>query len=510
MIESPKTCVIYCRVSSKDQIEGTSLETQERQCRDYALKHDWKILEIFVELGESAKTADRTEFTKAIGYCCAKKGRVDHFLVYKIDRFSRKAEDHLMVRAVLSKSGTELRSVMEPINESSTGKLMETVIAGFAEFDNNVRAERTKVGMKQRVEEGLWIWAPPLGFHKPQRGKKTNIAPDPKTAPLIRAAFEEYAKGGRTYKDIASFLERQGLLTRHGKPVKLQEVQKMLRNPVYSGVISSTMGEYAGAFEPIISRTLFAACQQKPVSTLARIAPRSKENPSFPLRKLVRCAECGKSLAGSAPTGRGGKRYPSYHHSNQECSLSRSIPKKRFEEIFVEHLKTLLPDAGCVKLFRAVVLDIWKTNLKRFDEEGAQIRARIEKLGRDRQRVFELHRSGVYSDQDFSEQKRLVGSQLDVQHSLLEERRARECDMEQIMDDALGFVTNATATWLALADNYPARIRFQNLLFLEKLPFDGEKFGTAKMSPILELKETSRGEKSLLVAPGGIEPPLPP
>jgi DNA invertase Pin-like site-specific DNA recombinase len=28
--------IIYCRVSSKEQIEGTSLETQELACRDYA------------------------------------------------------------------------------------------------------------------------------------------------------------------------------------------------------------------------------------------------------------------------------------------------------------------------------------------------------------------------------------------------------------------------------------------------------------------------------------------
>jgi hypothetical protein len=28
--------VIYCRVSSKEQIEGTSLESQEAACRDYA------------------------------------------------------------------------------------------------------------------------------------------------------------------------------------------------------------------------------------------------------------------------------------------------------------------------------------------------------------------------------------------------------------------------------------------------------------------------------------------
>jgi DNA invertase Pin-like site-specific DNA recombinase len=43
--------VIYCRVSSKEQIDGTSLESQEVACRDYARSKGMSVLRVFVEQG---------------------------------------------------------------------------------------------------------------------------------------------------------------------------------------------------------------------------------------------------------------------------------------------------------------------------------------------------------------------------------------------------------------------------------------------------------------------------
>ena len=55
-----KKCLIYIRVSSYDQIEGTSLNMQDRLCREYANKRGFEVLRLFREEGESAKTANRT------------------------------------------------------------------------------------------------------------------------------------------------------------------------------------------------------------------------------------------------------------------------------------------------------------------------------------------------------------------------------------------------------------------------------------------------------------------
>src|SRR3989338_8783057 len=106
-----KTGIIYCRVSSVEQVDGTSLDSQESQCRDFANREGIEVLQIFIEKGESAKTADRTEFKKAITLCSSKKSKIDYFIVYKLDRFARNQGDHAVVTAGLRRYGTVLRSV---------------------------------------------------------------------------------------------------------------------------------------------------------------------------------------------------------------------------------------------------------------------------------------------------------------------------------------------------------------------------------------------------------------
>ena len=411
-----------------------------------------------------------------------------------------------MVRAMLKKAGTELRSVTEPINETSMGRAMEGMLSVFAELDNNVRTERTKGGMLARIREGYWLWRPPVGYYKPVRGKKTNIVPDPETAGLVRLAFEEYAKGIHTFASLAVFLAERGMKRANGKKIHPQSIEKMIRNPLYCGIIRSRGIESDGRFEPIISREIYSACQRSSRHKISLSLPRASDHPEFPLRKFVICSECGQPLTGSSPRGRKGKRYPYYHHSTKGCSLKKNIRKADFEKAFTDYLGKISPDLRYEKLFKAVVTDIWRTNYKTIDEHNAGARKAIETLEQERQRIFELHRSGIYSDDDFKEQKMLVNRRINEQYTLIEEQRSEEFNMEAALEYCFGYVTDTVKKWLELENNLTARIRFQNLILKEKIPFDGKKFGIAELSVVYKLKGTSLEEKSLLVAPTGFEP----
>ena len=113
--------VIYCRVSTKDQVENFSLGTQGKSCRDYCAKHGFAVDKEFVEEGESAKTANRTQFQKMLAYCRENKGRVKWVVVYAVSRFARSVHDHAQTRAHLASLGISLRSVTEHFDESSQG-----------------------------------------------------------------------------------------------------------------------------------------------------------------------------------------------------------------------------------------------------------------------------------------------------------------------------------------------------------------------------------------------------
>src|SRR4051812_24161004 len=119
--------IIYCRVSSKEQVEGTSLESQELACREYAARNHIDVLKIFIERGESAKFADRTQLLELLAFCRERKNVVQVLLVWKVDRLARNVGDHFNIKASLMKQNISVVSVTEPIDANPEGKLLETI-----------------------------------------------------------------------------------------------------------------------------------------------------------------------------------------------------------------------------------------------------------------------------------------------------------------------------------------------------------------------------------------------
>ena len=183
--------VIYVRVSTKEQTENLSLPTQLRACEEYCRRQGYEILERFHEEGESAKTTDRSQLQALLKYCRTHKGKVHFVVVYNLTRFAREKYDHFALRAHLKSLGISLRSATEPIDDTSTGKLMEGVLAAFAQFDNDVRSDRTRAGMRAALELGRWTFPAPLGYlNAPKWSSK-----QPGARPGTRAAREACVRG---------------------------------------------------------------------------------------------------------------------------------------------------------------------------------------------------------------------------------------------------------------------------------------------------------------------------
>ncbi|MBI2098843.1 recombinase family protein [Candidatus Uhrbacteria bacterium] len=493
--ETQKTGIIYCRVSSFEQVSNTSLGKQERDCREFAKNKNIEVLGVYVEKGESAKTADRTEFQKALKLCATRKPKVDFFIVHKVDRFSRNQADHVTTQVILKKVGTTLVSATEPIDQTVMGKAMEGMLSVWAELDNNIRAERSKNGMVEKTKRGIWCWSPPLGYTRLSKGG--NLVFDDERAPFIRMAFEEYAKGTHSFKSLSDLLSSQGFRTRYEKKPCPQLMEKIIRNPVYYGLIKAFGLEVQGTYAPIISEELFWKCQPSKRNKLG--AKRVRENVEFPLRAFTICAECGTPLTGSASTGRKGIKYPYYHHQKQGCKAARFMPKETLEQNFIEYLQEISPKPKFEKIFKAIVIETWQANYKRLDSTNARVRKEMEVLEGERQRVFDLHRIGKYDDIEFIEQKKLVNEKIYAKRNLLNENHVEEFNMEEALSYCFDFVRQSGKTWLELATLPAHRVRFQKQIFPEKVVFDGAKFGTNKLSLVYEINQQSDADSSQVV-----------
>lgn len=85
--------ILYCRVSTDEQADGSSLEVQERYLRAYCANHSYNVLNVYKD-DYSAKHFDlrRPEFKKMYDYCRKHKKEVDKVLFLRWDRYSRNTE----------------------------------------------------------------------------------------------------------------------------------------------------------------------------------------------------------------------------------------------------------------------------------------------------------------------------------------------------------------------------------------------------------------------------------
>jgi site-specific DNA recombinase len=335
--------VIYVRVSTKEQTENLSLPTQLRACEEYCRRQGYDILERFHEEGESAKSTDRSQLQNLLTYCRLNKGRVHFLVVFNLTRFARDKYDHFALRSHLQSLGISLRSATEPIDDTSTGKLMEGVLAAFAQFDNDVRSDRTRAGMRAALELGRWTFLAPIGYLNAPRSMGKSLVHDPERAPLVRRAFEDYATGQSTKEQLLKRARTWGLTNRRGKPLTSQAIGMLLRNQLYAGIVD--VPEYGvrgkrGDFEPLISEALFYRVQAILSGRVPNTAPRKRAHPDFPLRGFVRCESCGRGLTGSWSKGR--SEYYAYYHCRPGCRAV-NVAKARLEGLFADELALLQP-----------------------------------------------------------------------------------------------------------------------------------------------------------------------
>jgi DNA invertase Pin-like site-specific DNA recombinase len=329
-----KRAVGYYRVSTKEQVEeGNSLSTQEKLCKEWVRKNGYEIIEQFIEQGESAKTADRTELQKLFIYCANKKNMVDAVVIYKLDRLSRNTDDYSQIRLLLKKYGVEIKSTTEFFENTPVGRFMENTMANIAQFDNDIRSERSGGGMKEAVRDGRYVWMAPVGYINTKVNGKSTIAQDPLMAPIVRETFELALKGIRTVEEVRVIMEERGLALKSGKPLNKTYFYKILKNKLYMGTIEKFGEIHKGLFEPIVSEELFNQVQRILRGKGRKEVQYKKDNDDFPLRRFV-LSEEGKKVTGSFSKGRQGVRYPFYRFGNKGSNYNRD----RFEEQYKEYI----------------------------------------------------------------------------------------------------------------------------------------------------------------------------
>lgn len=488
-----------------------SLEGQEKAVRAYCNQHDIQLLELFTDAGESAKTADRPSLKAALEYVARNKNELDYFIIYKIDRLSRNTLDFAQIASQLARSGVQLISTQENFTDSSVGKLQANVLSAFAQYDNDVRGERTQQGMIQRLEQGAWPHLAPLGYKnfKDDMSRPTLIL-GPQSAEITQL-LRQYAYQDMTLKELYDYSLQLGIESRRGYPISKQALRNMLSNPIYAGkILQRDKSLIKGLHKALITDEEFLIIQDKLAGRNRQYVTAPVDD--WPLRGgFVRCATCHSSLTSSTPKGRAGKRYNVYSCPScrkADVGHSVSVPRSVLHDKFVELMDEIAPTEEFARQFKNRIATRWEQESKVAERERGRVQHEIVKL-RERQR----NALNLFVEKQITlEEKEILMGQIDDEirgcQEELDSLVVDSLEKEAVVDFALSVIKNSSKLWRA--SNVETKRAIQSAVFPEGVEYHFVSgFRTPKMgSQYLLKKKIAPGDanNSNVVAATGIEP----
>lgn len=211
-----KKAVCYIRVSTEEQARGgVSLAAQEEKIMAYCQLTGLEPIAVIREEGVSGAKplADRPAGEELL-HLVAKK-RAHHVVAMKLDRLFRDAADALNQTKAWDKGGVALHLVDmggQALNTASAmGRFFLNVMAGFAELERNLIAERTEMALAHKKAH-LEVYAPtPYGFNR----EGDTLTENPQELRAV-TQIREWRAAGWSLGKIARELTRRCIPTKQG------------------------------------------------------------------------------------------------------------------------------------------------------------------------------------------------------------------------------------------------------------------------------------------------------
>ncbi|MFQ6029037.1 MAG: recombinase family protein [Dehalococcoidia bacterium] len=401
--------VAYIRVSDSSQVEGHSLDAQERLFHETCKSRGWNPGITYREEGRSAHSdsiAKRPVFRQLLED--AARGQFDVVVVHTLDRWARNLKVLLESVATLNHHGVGLVSISENLDWSTAeGRLVARTLGSFGEFFSDMLSTHVKKGIEERARGGLHLGGIPFGYAScwtKVHGDRQQIC-DPEhpgglhivehEAEAVRELFKRYAGGTTTLSQLANWLNEQGFKTRNmhrldpdepdeAKPrfFTTASIRGLLHNPFFMGRVKHHDQLLPGVHESLVSEGLFQTVQ----ATMKKNSGRSETLQARPTREyllkgLIRCAHCGYPLW--AQTYKNGHRY----YREQYGSRSTGYCVGRSGSLPCD-----IPDAQMGRIVQAIALpEVWQDRLlarlqleeevKRVERERKATEQRLKRLG---------------------------------------------------------------------------------------------------------------------------------
>jgi site-specific DNA recombinase len=218
-----KQAIGYIRVSTEQQAEeGVSLDAQKARIEAWCVTNGYELITVYVDAGLSGKTMDKRKgLQDALN--ALKKGMA--LVAYSLSRLARSSIDLQTISALVAKKKGDLVSLSESLDTTTAmGKMMFTVMAGLAQMERDLIAERTSHALQHMKRNGQVYSATPYGFQAIE-GRLVQVEQEAAVVAEIQAA----RVGGQTLQAIADNLNTRGIPTKTGKQWQPATIHLLLK-----------------------------------------------------------------------------------------------------------------------------------------------------------------------------------------------------------------------------------------------------------------------------------------
>ncbi len=492
--------VAQCRVStSKQRLEGTSLEAQERyiyECADYFGAEIVKIWSLDVS-SRKGKNLARKDLKEIFEYC--KKHKVQYYILDEVDRFMRSVEEYYWSKVEFKKIGVSLAYAKMPeiTHADNPMTVFKEMVSIFqAEASNHERITKTNDKMQSRINEGYYPGYCHTGYTKSDvRGLHVPKQPE---FSLLQEAITNLANGTTTLQSSLKWLDRNGFTKKNGGKLDMTRFKQILQEPYYYGAVSMrNFKQYEqGLHQAMITKEQF--------DVVARIARGQKakftvdrHNPDFPLNGLL-CEDCyiDHTVAAGKFTGyqnHNGKRkhdivyYRRYHCRNCGMSFTRNVLHKMTADYLAPIKLDPTVRVELLHSLRRAWADIERSSLN----EVNRLQTRLQQANEQRLKLVTALAMNPELTADLNEAIKLKKTEIDIIEGELDKSQDIEADFNEFAAFALDFVDNLKEHWWQL--DHDDRGRCELLLFPQFLRVNHKrKVSTPEISAIYRYEPTKK------------------
>jgi site-specific DNA recombinase len=497
-----KHAVIYLRVSTDRQAltdfdaDGYSIKAQRDACLRKAKELGAKVEAEYVDRGESARTKDRTDFTRMAEDVIA-RGDVDYVIVHKLDRFARNRVDDALMTLALQKAGARLVSCSENIDDTPSGALLHGIMASISEFYSRNLATEVRKGFEQKVKAGGTPTRAKLGYLNAREttpdGRNVGvITVDPDRAPLIRLAFELYATGEFSFATLAEVLAAKGLRTRptrkhQGLPLTTSQIDRILKDPYYIGIVRYQGIDYQGAHQPLIEPELFERVQN--IIRAHSVSGDKRRLHHHWLKGTVFCGRCQKRLIFTKAKNRHGSVYEYFYcvgrqHYDRSCRQGW-MSVEAIEDAVIRHYQTIQLAPERVQQIRAAITSRIDAMRRTADQQRDRQQAEVERIETEQLRLIQAHGAGAVPLKHLIAEQERLARELRAAQAALASTQLQFADIQRTLDQALELAGDCHAAYQQATPE--TRRLFDQTFFERLLISDGEVTASVLAQPFAGL-----------------------